>query len=74
MGKDYVKRRDRSDSSGSSDSDRKKPKKSSLLEKRSNQDRLIQEAKRERDAIRAQSRREMVREHRMERAGIKKSK
>jgi hypothetical protein len=34
----------------------------------------LEEAKRERDAIRAQRRREIVREDRMERAGIKKTK
>ena len=42
--------------------------------KRSNEERLLEEAKRERDQIKVERRREIVREDRMERAGMKKSK
>lgn len=48
--------------------------KSHTGKKRSHLDRLQDEAKRERDAIKAQNRREIIREDRMERAGLKKSK
>lgn len=47
---------------------------SQVGKKRSHLDRLQDEAKRDREAIKAQRRREIVREDRMERAGLKKSK
>ena len=56
-----------------SDSDRSQGK-SHVGAKRTHEDRRQEEARRERDAMNAQRRREIIREDRMERAGLKKSK
>ena len=62
------RKRRHSSSSSSSDSAGDRPR------KRTHEEMAREEARRERDAIRAQRRREIVREDRMQRAGFKKSK
>ena len=70
-----LKDRKREEKNKYSDSDEETTEKKVVGHKRSNTERQDEEAARkERDAIRAQRRREIVREDRMQRAGIKKTK